>query len=230
VFAIAALLSAAAIISTDNKSFIHLESTGGVIKAGEQFQIKVYVSASVPVNAVDIKLSFPSEQIEVTGIDKGQSVITLWAQDPYVKDNSVVLQGGTFRRGFVGDHLIATINAKAIQTGLARFTTNNVTLLAGDGSGTEVQVAKSDKDSTSLYITNADGTSVANTSGAVGVQGNASIVIITDIDGDGQVTLADVSSFMVGWFSGSVIYDFNGDGRMTFTDFAIILSDSFFKR
>lgn len=227
VFAVAAILSAAAIVS-DNRSFIHLDSSAQTVKAGDTFQIKVYVSASVPVNAVDIRLAFPSDQIQILGIDKGQSVITLWAQDPYVDTNTVILQGGTFRRGFVGDHLIATINAKAIQTGLAKFSTDQVTLLAGDGSGSKVQVAQSNADSATFYIANADGTPAASQNNPIGVQGAASVVIITDIDGDGKVTLADVSKFMAGWFSGGTIYDFNHDGHMTFADFAIILADSFF--
>ena len=55
------------------------------------------------------------------------------------------------------------------------------------------------------------------------------IKIISDIDGDGTVTLKDVSIFMAAWRNQDVIFDFNGDGKMTFRDFGIILSDSFFK-
>lgn len=59
--------------------------------------------------------------------------------------------------------------------------------------------------------------------------GNATISIITDTDGNGNVDLKDVSIFMAAWFSGNKIFDFNGDGRMTFIDFSILLSDVFYK-
>ncbi len=225
VFAIAAFLGAAAIVP-DTKSFIHLESSVASVKSGETFQIGIYVSAHVPVNAVNISLEFPKEQIKVVSIDKGQSVLTLWTEEPHVEGNKVSLTGGTFRRGFVGDHLIATINAKAIQTGLAKFSVDTVDLLAGDGSGSKVTVTKTDKESATLVISSADGTALTSTD-AVGIKGEASVVIVTDIDGDGKVTLADISRFMSAWASKNATFDFNGDGVMSFRDFGIILSDSF---
>jgi hypothetical protein len=228
VFAFAALISAAAVI-TSGKSYIHLESSATTLHAGQAFEIDVYANAHVPVNAVDIRLEFPKEQIQITGIDTGASVITLWAKDPYVENNAVILQGGTFRKGFRGDHLIATINARAIESGLAQISVDDVVLLAGDGSGSKVSVSSNDADSTTLYI-DAENTQVAsdqNESGGVNLQGTASVVIVTDIDGDGAVTLGDISKFMVAWANRSVIYDFNGDGYMSFRDFGIILAESF---
>jgi hypothetical protein len=230
VFTFVALLGAAAAITSTNKTFIHLESSQDSLRAGDSFQIDVYVNAHVAINAVDIRLQFPKEQINITGIDTGESVITLWAKDPYIENNSVILQGGTFRRGFRGDHLIATINARAIETGVAQISVDNVQLLAGDGTGAEVSITQNDEDSTTIYIAQEDGTFTDLPEGAgVNLQANASIVIITDIDGDGNVTLADISRFMVGWSNRSVLYDFNGDGKMTFRDFGIILADSFLR-
>lgn len=226
-FTLAAFLGAAVIV-TDNKSFIHLESSVASIKAGESFKIEIYVSAHVPVNAVDITLEFPKNQISVVSIDKGESVLTLWTQEPRVENNKVYLTGGTFRRGFIGDHLIATINARATQSGLAKFSVDTVSLLAGDGSGSKVSVTKNAKESTTLYITSADGTK-APSAEAVGVQGVTSVVLVTDIDGDGQVTLADISRFIAAWNTKSTTYDFNGDGAMSFRDFGIILADSFLR-
>jgi hypothetical protein len=227
VFTLAAFLGAAAIV-TDNKSFIHLESSVASVKAGEMFEITIFVSAHVPVNAVDITLEFPKNQISIVSIDKGESVLTLWTQEPRVENNKVYLTGGTFRRGFIGDHIIATINARATQSGLAKFSVDTVSLLAGDGSGTKVSVTKNDKESTTLFITKEDGTKTPETD-AVGVQGVTSVVLVTDIDGDGQVTLADISRFMAAWNNKSITYDFNGDGTMSFRDFGIILADSFLR-
>jgi hypothetical protein len=228
VFAVAALLGAAAVV-TSGKSYIHIESSMSSLRAGETFQIHVYAYAQVPVNAVDISLEFPKDQIKILGIDTGESVITLWTQDPYVENNKVILRGGTFRRGFKGDHLIATINAQAIETGLAQVSVENVQLLAGDGTGAQVAVAKNDENSTTLYIEDASADLAATTDDGLNLQATASIVLITDIDGDGAVTLTDISRFMAAWSSRSVTYDFNGDGKMSFRDFGIILADSFFR-
>jgi len=225
----AALIGMAAVIGS-GKSYIHLETSQTSLKAGESFQIDVYAYAHVAVNAVDIRLQFPQDQMKILGIDTGESVITLWAQDPYVENNTVVLQGGTFRRGFRGDHLIATINARATETGLAHISVGEVELLAGDGTGAQVAVTENDDDETIVYIADAEGNfTKAQDDSGVNLQGNASVVIVTDIDGDGTVTLADISRFMSAWANRNVVYDFNGDGKMSFRDFGIILAHSFLR-
>ena len=204
---IVATFLGANVINSNTESFIHIEASDTSIKAGDAFTIDVFVSAHTPVNAVDISLDFPKEQIEITGIDVGQSVITLWTEEPYVENNS--------------------IKAQAKTSGIASFEIADVVLLAGDGTGSSVAVSNSGKESAKLYIAKEDGTFTLPT--ASGIEGSVTLRIVTDIDGDGVVSLVDVSRFMSAWTAGTTIYDFSGDGRMTFKDFAIILADSFFK-
>lgn len=226
-FFVAALLGANA-IDTQTQSFIQVESSKQTVRAGELFEIHVFASANTPVNAVDIELSFPKDKVEVAGIDTGESVITLWTEEPHVLGNTVILRGGTFRNGFVGRHLIATINARAAETGIAYFEVTNSTFLAGDGSGSEVTLAQSGEEMTQLFIANADGTLTVNSdSDSSGLGAEVTVRIVTDIDGDGEVNLKDISRFMVAWDKKTEVFDFSGDGKMTFRDFAIILADSF---
>jgi len=222
----AAIFLGASVIDSTSQSYIHIESSVNSVREGENFEIAVYVSAHTPVNAVDISLSFPDATVEILGFDTGESVITLWTNDPYVEDNTVILRGGTYRKGFRGDHLIATVNAKAKISGLAQFDVSDSMLLAGDGSGSTVLISESGEESAKLYISNKDGT---YTTQASGIEGVVTVRILTDIDGDGKVTLQDISRFMSVWSSKTSVYDFNGDGKMTFKDFGIILADSFLR-
>lgn len=217
----AAIFGAAA-VSTSQQSYIRLESTVSTIEAGERFTINVYANAHVPVNAVDVTLKFDSNAVQVLEVDRGQSVLTIWTQDPIVQDNSVILRGGTFRRGFIGEHKIASIDLKAVKTGQSSLTATNVVLLAGDGKGSPVALGKSENSKVNLYIYD-ENTSLES----IGV--NVAVKILTDIDGDGKVSLKDISAFMSAWGNKNTTYDFNGDGRMTFRDFSIILADFFFK-
>jgi len=155
-------------------------------------------------------------------VDKAQSVLTIWKDEPSIEKNTIKLSGGTFRRGFMGEHLVATIKARAKYNGKTQFTVNDVVLLAGDGQGTAVAVDDSSLSSqTSFYIynQNEDPEKIRATFG---------IQINEDINGDGKVTLADISAFLAAWHSKSTIYDFNGDNKMNFIDFSIILAKSFF--
>lgn len=213
-----ALLLGAAVISGNDVSYIRLQTDKTVVKAGDHFSIDVYAYATVPVNAVDVTLKFEKDAVKVIGVDRGQSVLTIWTKDPQIEADTVSLSGGTFRKGFIGEHKIATIQLEAKQTGQSTFSAANVQLLAGDGKGTPVKTAMADDSSISLYVYDEK-----TDPSTIGV--NVAVDIRTDIDGDGNVSLKDISSFMGAWSNSSHVYDFNGDGKMTFKDFSIILAD-----
>ncbi len=210
----------ASVVSTD-KSYIKLVPSQVNVLAGERFNIQVYASAHVPVNALDITIDFIPGSIEIISVDKAQSVLTIWTQEPVISSDSIKFSGGTFQKGFIGEHLIATIKAKAISTGQTEFVVKNANLLAGDGRGTPVAVKNTGAESkTSFYI--------YDQSTAPGeLKARLGVVINADINGDGKVTLSDISAFMASWRTQETTYDFNNDGRMNFVDFSIILAKSF---
>lgn len=219
----------AAALLTDDTSYIRISTTNSTVSAGEFFSVNVYAGAAVPVNTVDIAIQFPEDQIEIEGIDTGESVITIWAQDPYVEGGTIYLQGGTFRKGFLGEHLIANINARARESGVAKFTVDDTRLLAGDGSGRAVTIDETGYESLTMYVDVTPENTDSGIFGAGTLQGNLTVGIYTDINGDGEVNMNDIVSFMSAWRNKNTKFDFNNDGKMSFVDFGIILADSFFK-
>lgn len=216
----ALLLLGASVITSKEASYIKLTADKSVVQAGDRIALDVYAFAHVPVNAVDITLRFEEDAVEVIGVDRGQSVLTIWTEDPIIESDKVILRGGTFKKGFVGEHKVATINLEAKQSGQSEFIAANVTLLAGDGRGTPVPISESNDSTLSVMIYDEDVSPED-----IGV--DVAVSILTDIDGDGKVSLKDVSSFMGAWTSKNRLYDFNGDGKMSFRDFSIILADAF---
>lgn len=209
----------AAVLVGTSESYIRIEASTENIVAGESFTVNVYVGAQVPVNAVNIHVKFPQSKVKVREIDTGRSVITIWTQPPKVSGDTVILQGGTFRKGFIGEHLIASLDMVANESGEAVFSLTDLSLLAGDGSGTNVPV----KDATRSLVVKVSPTSEGK------LDANLGVAIVTDLDGDGQVTLADIKRFMDSWGSTDSVYDFNKDNKVNFTDFAIILAQSFMR-
>lgn len=220
-FFVTAILFAVAVATGTDVSYVRLETSNTTVEAGSRFTVDVYAYAHVPVNAVDITLRFDSSAVEVLEVDRGQSVLTIWTEDPVIETDKVILRGGTFRRGFIQEHKIASIDLRAKQTGQSNFKATDVLLLAGDGEGTPVSVAEALDSAVSLYIYD------ENTSPeSIGVDIN--VKVLTDLDGDGKVTLKDISTFMASWHNKDKMYDFNGDGRMSFRDFSIILASYIF--
>ncbi len=222
IFSVLAILGASAITSID-ASYIKLNPSKTVVMNGEQFVIDIYAYAHVPVNALDIKIDFDPASVEIVSVDKAQSVLTIWTKEPTVENNSIVLGGGTYRRGFIGEHLIATIKAKALSSGQTKFMVNEANLLAGDGSGTKVTTTNNTTDTVKSFIIYNQGEDPAK------ISANLELGISADIDGDGTVTLKDISTFMSAWYNGDKTYDFNSDNKMNFIDFSIILARSFFR-
>lgn len=202
-------------------SYIKLTTSQQVVSTGDEFSVVVSAFAHVPVNAVDITLAFDQTKVDVLGIDRGQSVITLWTSEPEVKNGAIRLQGGTYRRGFRDEHQIAIINFKARKPGLANFLTDQTVFLAGDGAATEVTVTDSNISNTSVLVK-------AFNEDTGQIETVVEMAIVTDLNGDGVLTLADISIFMSSWHRKDVIYDFTGDGRMTFRDFSVLLANYFF--
>lgn len=217
-----ALVLGASTITSTNSSYVRLETSDKTVLAGDRFSLDIYAFAHVPVNAVDITLRFDKNDVAVLAVDRGESVLTIWTEDPIIEEDKVILRGGTFRRGFLGEHKVATIDLRAKETGQSEFSASDILLLAGDGAGSQVKVSQNDQSEVSLFIydENTDPNDLA-----VDVE----VSILTDLDGDGRVTLKDISAFMGAWSSRSATYDFNGDGRMSFRDFSIILANFFFQ-
>lgn len=217
VFAALLFASVASVVS-QNESYIAIQTSAETVTQDQQFVIDVKAFAHVPINAVDIVLSFPKDVMVVDSIDTGTSVITLWTSEPYAENGAIYLRGGTFRKGFIGEHTIARIRAHATSPGEARVIIKDTQLIAGDGNGTIVDSADTSYESLKIVVTGADGV----------LKAKAEISVVTDTDGDGDVDFSDIARFMTAWLTRGTTYDFNGDGRMTLKDFSILLADSFF--
>ena len=215
------LLSASTITGVD-QSYVFLSPDNRTIEVGELITLEVGVSAHTPINAVDIKVNFPADKVEVFSIDRGKSVLTLWTEEPIISSNSVQFIGGTFRRGFIGKHTIASIKFRAKQSGQYEIGATDITFVAGDGTGNKVTVSANSANKTMLF--NFD----ENTSDEE-IRIAVAAGVVTDLNGDGKVTLEDISMFMAIWNNRSQVLDFNNDGRMTFKDFSIILADFFWR-
>lgn len=217
---VTALIAGFANVISENASFVTIETKTPIVQRDQEFFIEVSVTAHVPINAIDLVIDYPENRIVIDSIDIGTSVITLWTEEPYAENGNIYLRGGTFRKGFIGEHTIARIKVHATESGEARLSIKDSEFIAGDGLGTEIEsVENSEKNIARVYVSGDDGL----------ISGEVEITFVTDIDGDGEIDLKDISAFMSAWFTKSKVYDFNGDGRMTFRDFSIILADSFRK-
>ena len=138
-------LSVALIIgnfSQANAADIFVTPSLGNYTIGQNFSVSVYVSSpDTAINAASGILSFPSDTLEVTSISKVVTIMTLWVQEPTFSNQAgtVNFEGVVLNPGFTGPSAkVLTVNFKAKGYGLADTTFSSASILANDGTGTNV--------------------------------------------------------------------------------------------
>lgn len=190
---------------------VRLEAPSRVV-VDETFEIIVYADAKSAVNAINIQVPLPEDQFELLGINRGNSVLTLWTTDPYIEDGIIYLEGGTFRKGFIGEHQIATLLVRSLTAGKDAIRASSAAFYAGDGSGIEYQVHSLGSVDFVSYVSSEE------------TSDEAHYTKLADLNNDNKITLIDISVFMSAWNNRERLIDFDNDGKMTFTDFSILLS------
>jgi len=215
-FILATISSVAAVIVSGGDR-VRMESKSDVT-IGETFDVHVFADAKSAVNAVDIKIHLPEDKFTLLGVNRGGSVLTLWTKDPYIEDGIVYLEGGTFRRGFIGEHKIATLLVKSLVDGKHSLQFREASFYAGDGSGSKYVVEGLGQTDLVAYKPDDEKDMISH------------YHLIADLNDDKKITLADISIFMSAWANRDRIIDLNNDGKMSFRDFSIILTIFFRNR
>ncbi len=222
----AALLSAgtfALLQQNSTQNIISITSDSSTVVVGEPFFIDVKVTTALDINAVEIDINYPENRLRIDNLRDGESVLSIWTQDPVAKNGRVLLRGGTFRRGFSGVHRIIRMRGTALRPGNIELTFGESVLIRGDGAGSRVSGRNISFESLSIRAVSRDDPLAQELFDQSRTPDTASLK--TDLTGDGRVTMVDISIFLDAWSRRDRLFDFSGDGLMTFRDFSIILAD-----
>ncbi len=175
------------------------------VRIGDTINVALLLTApDQSVNAMSGKIVIP-DALEVVAISTENSVNTLWMpRDPYFSadDHAIFFEGGLPTPGFMGQNgKVISLSLRAKAAGQADLTLTDTQLLANDGQGSNVSVAT---DTASFTVT-------------TGVPG--------DLNGDGKVTIADVSVLVSNWgIPKNKDADLNGDGVVDVKDLSTLLT------
>ncbi len=107
------------------------------------FTVSVEVNTNQAINGVEAVLNFPTNKLEVVGVSKSHSIMSLWVQEPsfsnggqigVVQFSAIKLNPGyTGSKGNVVDILF-----RVKDTGVANITLASGAILANDGKGTNL--------------------------------------------------------------------------------------------
>lgn len=114
------------------------------VGVGDTFTLTVRVSSSdQAMNASSGTLSFPTDLLRVSSIAKGNSVLTLWVQDPSFSNTAGTIDwsGVVPNPGYSGSGgPVMTVTFVAKRAGTASVSFVSSAVLANDGNGTNILV------------------------------------------------------------------------------------------
>lgn len=121
---------------------LFIAPSSGNYNVGSNFSIVVKVNTSgQPINAAEGVIVFNPNELSVVSLSKSGSIFNLWIQEPEFSNalGNISFGGIIFNPGFTGSSgTLLTINFKAKAVGSTIISLSSGSVLANDGSGTNI--------------------------------------------------------------------------------------------
>ena len=207
---------------------MRIEPLASTVTLGEEFTVSILLDTTIPVNAFEALIRFKPETFEVTGLNFSNSIANLWVHEPTADntEGTVTFTGGTTETGgFTGEQSIVDITLRAKTVGEATLFIENTRVLRSTADGADA-VVSTPLDANVIVerleeLPENSGVTLSSIGATYDVSPEPPPP--TDINQDGEHTIADISIFMLHMRGGEPAYDFNRDGHINTKDLSILL-------
>ncbi|MEN9582924.1 MAG: hypothetical protein RL641_878 [Candidatus Parcubacteria bacterium] len=132
---------------TSKAATLYFSPASGSYAVGDTFSVAVYTSSTdQSMNAMSGTVSFPTNILTATSVSKSGSIASLWAVEPSFSNSSgkANFEAVILNPGYIGNRgKTITINFKVKASGTAQLSISGGSVLANDGSGTEIYTGSS---------------------------------------------------------------------------------------
>lgn len=130
-------------VNTAQAASLYFSPSSGSYYEGENFTISIKVETDIAINAVEGVFSFPTRYLEVIRLNKSNSIVNLWIQEPSFSNvgdfGNVSFEGLILNPGFTGPAgKIIDVVFLVKNKGAAELEFLRATILANDGFGTNI--------------------------------------------------------------------------------------------
>jgi len=127
--------------NTASAANLSVSPTSGTFSVGSSFQVQILLDTEEQmVNALDVRLRFPPDIMQVITPTAGQSIVGIWTSPPRFDNQTgeIVFQGGIPEGINVSRGLVSNITFRARGTGQASFRFGDASrVFLNDGKGTD---------------------------------------------------------------------------------------------
>jgi hypothetical protein len=123
---------------------LSLKSDFSALRVGDVFVVDLIIDTEKQtLNAAEVEVIFPNDIFEYVNSNEGDSVVSLWVEEPSYQEPNLVTFSGITPGGFAGEEtelMSFTFRAKGI--GQGNIEINQASALLHDGLGTSVELTK----------------------------------------------------------------------------------------
>jgi len=115
------------------------------MKAGQSFEVGVFINTdNEEINAIEGKIVFPQDLLEIKKINDGNSIINFWIEKPKSVSDGQITFSGIVPGGYNDKQgLIFSVTFLAKKDGTGAIEFNGIKTLLNDGKGTEAPLTTS---------------------------------------------------------------------------------------
>ncbi len=216
-----ALLAASSVTFNSGTTTLFFTPQGDEkILVGATTDVDVNVNTKTAINALGATIKFPEDILEIVAISKKKTFFDLWTEDTIISEEQgeIRFSGGTVKQGgLLGTGTVLTLTVRALRPGTAEIFFKDAEIYGHDGSGLVL-----DRNMRTLTYTV---TPLDSITGVVNPTKETSFTPNADFNGDGRVSLVDVSILaykLVGSYDPR--FDLDTDGKLGLSDLSIIFA------
>lgn len=125
---------------------LNLDPPNGELYLNEEFIVTAHLNSEHEIiNAAEITLTYPADMLEVTGVSRGGSFLTLWIEEPAVDDEAgtVTFIGGIPNGSLIADGIVASVTFRSkVPGGIEIGFDDEITrVFLNDGQGTTAKLS-----------------------------------------------------------------------------------------
>ena len=114
------------------------------IAPGSTFSVSVLVDTTFSINAVNVEINFPDNQLQFLDFDNTDSIINIWQTKPEINQNGNLVFSGGMIKAFEGTAgLLGKITFQALSPGSPKLSFSKSDVYLADGKGTKVTLEAS---------------------------------------------------------------------------------------
>jgi hypothetical protein len=128
-------------IASANSSQVFFAGPSAAFAPQSEFNVSIFLDSTEPVNALDLEIAYPPDQLAFLSFDNTHSIVDIWQTSPKIISNgNIHLVGGIFKSFSGNNGLVIKLAFRALNAGEPALSFAKSNIYIADGKGTQLSL------------------------------------------------------------------------------------------